>query len=118
MLARVLWHTPFAVSGQQYFAPQRILTFTPVVPRPYALPVLIPNALGRLDAIVVVDDGGGTVQYTLLVALGEIVLDVLEVDGVAAPVPLRLMQGQSVTWSGKVEVGMHTDRVNSRVVVE
>ena len=47
----VLWHTPLAVSGQRYFAPNRSLSFDPAssLQIPYALPILIPNALARLE---------------------------------------------------------------------
>ena len=92
-----LWHTPFAVSGQNYFAPTRSLSFTPVVTAPYSLPVLIPNALGRLDVEEAAD---GQPQYTLTIVLGEVTLDELSVNGVAAPMAGLLKQGASIMWTG------------------
>ena len=115
-----LWHTPFAVSGQNYFAPHRSLTFSPAVQSPYSLPVLIPNALGRLDVVELAD---GSRQYTLTMALGELELDELVVDDVAAPRPGLLMQGESVIWTGQAkqvrkERGKTTEKRRSVVSVD
>ena len=92
-----LWHTPFAVSGQSYFAPNHSLTFTPAVSAPYSLPVLIPNALARLDAVA----AGSSTKYSLMMALGRVELDELVVDGVVAPAPGWVEQGESFTWTAQ-----------------
>ena len=93
----VLWHTPFSVSGQLYFAPNHSLTFSPAVQAPYSLPILIPNALGRLDVLKLAN---GSEQYTVTIMLGQLHLDELRVHAVSASAPGLLRAGMSVSWSG------------------
>ena len=98
----VLWHSPFAVSGQQYFAPDGMLSFVPRVQAPFVLPVLIPNAMGTLRADVVGADDrveGTLVQYTLTMKVGALTLTSLIVNGCSADAEsLTAAQGQTITW--------------------
>jgi non-lysosomal glucosylceramidase len=83
----------YALSGQQTNLPGGKLAFTPVVPAPYNLPVVLYGGTGTLVA-----DGAGSVTLTL--AFGSLTLPAggLTVNGVAYPGALTLAAGQSVTW--------------------
>ena len=97
----VAWHILFALSGQSYDAPTRALAFAPVLPAPYALPVLVPNTAAQLRARA---DGA----YELRVLAGApLVLDALCVRGSAprpGELPRTLAPGQSVAWGGPAVV--------------
>lgn len=45
----VMWHIPLAISGQQYSAPDRSLTFWPKVEIPFELPFFVPTASGLIE---------------------------------------------------------------------
>ena len=93
----VLWHLPFAVSGQYTDLSKGVLTFAPKLRSPFILPVLIPNVLGSISAT---PDSEGQTSYTLTVSLGTLTLDILAVDDVPYPGVVRLSAGQSVSWTG------------------
>ena len=101
----VLWHTPFAVSGQTYFAPNGTLSFAPRLQPPYTLPVLIPNVLGTLQAGAP-DAGSDMVQYVLSITAGtgEVTLRSLQVNGCSAGnVPLTAARGKSFSWKAPTD---------------
>jgi len=92
----VLWHLPFAVSGQQYSALSKSLSFNPKgMKSPYTVPLLIPNIYGFLA----VSDG----YYSLSISRATVplVLESLSVDGVLYPYingTLTLLTGDMVKW--------------------
>jgi len=87
----VLWHIPFALSGQQYSAPNASLTFSPKIAAPYQFPVLIPKVFGFIRTS---QDG----THTLQLLMGSLELDNLAVNDDAYPSRVSLQAGQSVSW--------------------
>jgi len=49
----VMWHIPFAISGQQYSAVDGSLRFWPTMEVPFLLPFFIPTAAGLIGAKIV-----------------------------------------------------------------
>jgi non-lysosomal glucosylceramidase len=86
----VQWHLPLAISGQDADIPNKTLVFSPVIPAPYKLPLLLPGVLGT-----VASDG---VTRTVSLAFGSLDLTVLSVSGAAHPGPVRIAAGGSVSW--------------------
>ena len=85
----IFWSIPLALSGQQYSAPEKKLSFNPRPDAPRCLPWLIPAANGLLERLA---DG----KYRMTVLSGNVALDELRV-GDAVPVGnLVLQAGQSV----------------------
>eukprot|EP01121_Diplochlamys_sp_Union-15-3_P001413 TRINITY_DN11225_c0_g1_i1.p1 TRINITY_DN11225_c0_g1~~TRINITY_DN11225_c0_g1_i1.p1 ORF type:complete len:429 (-),score=64.03 TRINITY_DN11225_c0_g1_i1:2-1288(-) len=89
----VLWHLPFAVSGQLYSAPAGTLSFSPKIPAPYKLPLLLPNVVGYLSR------QGNT--YSITVNKGHLVLNSCIVDGSKYPGTVNLSDGQTISWGSK-----------------
>ena len=91
----VAWHLPLALSQQQADLPNGTLSFAPRLPAPYSLPVLLPGVLG-----VVHSPRPG--EYAVWLTVGELDLQLLSVDGRAAPKTgpgLRLAAGAPpVVW--------------------
>ena len=94
----VLWHIPFALSGQQYSIIERSLSFNPRVQVPYALPFFVPYASGTIAAIH--SPYRRTVVYKVSVTHGYLVLKSLVISGTVWPGKvLKLEKGESVMWS-------------------
>ena len=92
----VSWHVPLAMSGQLAdltVAGNRSLEFTPALPPPYSLPIMLPGVLGTLSS-----KAAG--QYEVALTVGQLQLDVLTVDGHRAPgAQVILSTGAPVSWS-------------------
>ena len=93
----VLWHLPFAFSGQYTDLSKGVLTFAPKIRSPFILPVLIPNILGSISAT---PSSQGETSYTLSISVGTVAINTLAVDGVQYPGSVSLSPGQSVSWTG------------------
>ena len=93
----VLWHLPFAISGQYTDLSKGLLLFAPKIRSPFLLPFLIPNTLGSISASPLTN---GQTSYTLKLAVGNLSLTQLAVDNVQYPGSVQLSAGQSVEWSG------------------
>jgi non-lysosomal glucosylceramidase len=93
----VLWHLPFAISGQYTDLSKGVLLFSPKLRAPYTLPVLIPNTFGSISATPLSDDQS---SYTLTLTVGSLSLTQLAIDNVKYPGSVNLVAGQSVQWSG------------------
>jgi len=77
----VSWHIPLAMSGQlsDLSDPKnRSLTFTPTIPAPYSLPLMLPGVLGTVSS-------SAAGKYSVALTVGDLELDLLSVDGHAAP---------------------------------
>ena len=70
----VLWHLPFAISGQYTDLNKGVLLFSPKLQSPFILPVLIPNMLGSISAISL---SSGHSAYTLTLVVGNLTLNQL-----------------------------------------
>ena len=93
----VLWHLPFAFTGQYTDLSKGVLLFSPKIRSPYVLPFLIPKIFGSISASPM---SNGETSYTLRLAVGNLSLTQLAVDGVQYPGSVTLVAGQSVQWSG------------------
>jgi non-lysosomal glucosylceramidase len=93
----VLWHLPFAISGQYTDLSKGVLLFSPKLQPPFILPVLIPNTFGSISATPL---SNGQTSYTLALAVGNLTLNQLAIDNVKYPGSVKLTAGQSVQWSG------------------
>lgn len=93
----VLWHLPFAISGQRVDLSQKSLFFSPKVKAPYTLPVLIPKIFASLTASSISAEQS---LYTFTLLIGNLSLDVLAVNDVNYPGTVNLVAGQSVHWIG------------------
>ena len=93
----VLWHQPFAISGQQWDAAAGHLSFDVKLQAPYVVPVLLPGMLGRLECSEV----DGRPLYVLEVTMGEADVRQLTIGGVEQPAPGALMRGRRVTWTAE-----------------
>jgi hypothetical protein len=84
----------FALSGQQTNMPAGQLSFAPVLPPPYTLPVLLYGTTGTLSR-----SAAGNV--TLSLAFGSLSLPAggLCVSGSVYPSAVSISQGQSVSWA-------------------
>jgi hypothetical protein len=83
----VLWHLPFAFSGQYTDLSTGVLSFEPKLRAPFILPVLIPNTFGSISASPL---SNGQTSYTLT----------LSINDVKYPGSVKITAGQSVQWSG------------------
>jgi non-lysosomal glucosylceramidase len=83
----------YALSGQQTDLPAGKLSFAPVMPAPYSLPVVLYGGTGTLVATT-------SGRVTLSLAFGSLSLPAggLSVAGVAYSGAVTLQAGQSVTW--------------------
>jgi non-lysosomal glucosylceramidase len=93
----VLWHIPFAISGQYTDLSKGILLFAPKIRSPFILPVLIPNTFGSISASPL---SNGQTSYTLSLTVGNLALNQLAINDVQYPGSVKLTAGQSVHWSG------------------
>jgi non-lysosomal glucosylceramidase len=93
----VLWHIPFAISGQYTDLSKGILLFAPKIRSPFILPVLIPNTFGSISASPL---SNGQTSYTLSLTVGNLALNQLAINGVQYPGSVNLTPGQSVHWRG------------------
>jgi non-lysosomal glucosylceramidase len=93
----VLWHLPFAVSGQYTDLPKGVLEFSPKLQPPFTLPVLIPNTFGSISATPL---SNGQTSYTLTLVIGNLSLNELAINNVKYPGSVKITAGESVHWSG------------------
>jgi len=91
----VLWHIPFAVSGQDFSMVNQSLTFAPKVQQPLKLPVLIPKTYGFLY----MNNNVCTLEIIMGQALSLRQLTVYSSSYRINSPPLILQPGQSVSWS-------------------
>jgi non-lysosomal glucosylceramidase len=85
----IFWAIPLAISGQQYSAPQKKLSFNPKAPPPAKLPWCTPQANGTLELLP-----GSRFRFT--VCNGHIELDTLSVGKLRKQGPLSLSSGDTV----------------------
>ena len=93
----VLWHLPFAFTGQYTDLTNGTLLFSPKLRPPFTLPVLIPKIFGSISATLLPN---GKSSYTLTLAIGNLSLNLLAVNNVKYPGSVHLTAGQSVQWIG------------------
>jgi non-lysosomal glucosylceramidase len=93
----VLWHLPFAISGQYTDLAKGILSFSPKLRSPFILPVLIPNVFGSISSTPLLN---GQSTYTFTLTVGKLSLNVLAVDSVRYSGSVNVTAGQSVQWTG------------------
>ena len=93
----VLWHLPFAFSGQYADLSKGVLLFAPKIRAPFSLPVLLPKILGSVSGV---PQESGKIAYTLTLSLGSLSLNELSVNGVQYPGNVSILAGQSVQWLG------------------
>jgi non-lysosomal glucosylceramidase len=93
----VLWHLPFAISGQYTDLNKGVLLFSPKLRSPFILPVLIPTIFGSISAIPL---SSGQSTYTLTLIVGNLTLNQLAVNNVTYPGSVHLTAGQSIEWTG------------------
>lgn len=92
----VLWHIPFALSGQRYDAVQQKLTFEPKLKVPYALPFFTPFASGIIKARQL---NSGNVKYTVTVTTGKLDVNLLAVSRSMLPRNrVSLAGGEYISW--------------------
>ena len=94
-----LWHIPFAMSGQVFSAVTKTLTFSPSVPCPYVLPVLVTGGVGTLTCSK--PASGARLSFDLLITLGKLdvaTLAVLGEGGGKHAGPAALAAGQTANW--------------------
>ena len=97
----VLWHIPFALSGQSFSAPNATLSFDPKLPCPYKVPFYTPFATGTLQCTVLHRThrkNQETKKFDILSTSGDISLQILEVSGFRYPTAITIKQGEEVTW--------------------
>ena len=87
-----------ALTGQAQSIPNGTLSFDPVYPCPYTLPVLLMGVEGTL--VCTSGGSGGGAQYTLALAFGALQLPAggLAASGKVCAQAVSLAAGQSVTW--------------------
>lgn len=95
----ISWHTPLALSGQQANMAEgnSSLFFTPRVPRPFVLPVLLPGVIGLLEADA---STNVTLRISNIDSLKPITLSHVGVDHAlkSFSTPQTLQPGSSITW--------------------
>ena len=95
----VLWHIPFALSGQFFSAPEAILSFDPKMSLPFKIPFFTPDAIGILKAREEKDKKGLRKKFEIVSTSGSLRLKTLMVSGVKYPKSaVELKEGRSVTW--------------------
>lgn len=94
----VLWHIPFAISGQYFSAPKATLSFNPKFPCPYKIPFYTPFAIGTLQCSVIDKQNQETMKFEILSTSGDMYLQKLEVSGFQYPTAVTLKQGKVITW--------------------
>eukprot|EP01087_Luapelamoeba_hula_P006034 TRINITY_DN16187_c0_g1_i1.p1 TRINITY_DN16187_c0_g1~~TRINITY_DN16187_c0_g1_i1.p1 ORF type:complete len:1054 (-),score=97.01 TRINITY_DN16187_c0_g1_i1:147-3308(-) len=91
----VLWHIPFSLSRQTAYLFNSSLSFAPVTPVPYNLPLLLPNTLGYLTAAYTQP---GEVRYTVALVFGSLRVASLSVSSSVIH-NVALAAGQQVSWT-------------------
>jgi len=92
-----IWHTVLAISGQAANIPEGSLTFNPVLPPGYRLPVLLPGVLGVLESVV---DARGSSLFSLYLTVGSLQLSHLAVGGSVYPGDAHVYAGgPPLKWS-------------------
>lgn len=94
----VLWHIPFAVSGQYFSAPNATLIFDPKFRCPYKISFLTPFAIGTLKCVPIKRGGLKTSKFEILSTSGDLHLQHLEVSGIPYPTEVTLEKGKVITW--------------------
>ena len=94
----VLWHIPFAISGQWYSAIEQKLDFKPKVDVPYVLPFFVPSASGTIESKLVKKQ---VTEYTLTVTSGSLELKSLSVDGKKYGKEIVAKQGDFIRWEAE-----------------
>ena len=90
---QVMWHIPFALSGQHWDAPSASLTFSPKLSAPFSLPVFVP---GSAFVLIAHEAGGGALR---LVAGRSMTLKAVIVgNSSAAHLPKTLAVGDTIEW--------------------
>jgi non-lysosomal glucosylceramidase len=84
----ILWAIPLALSGQQYSAPEKTLSFAPRPNAPSRLPWFVPGANGVLERTA-------SGSYRIAVLSGKLALDKLQVAGAKVLHNLTLREGQA-----------------------
>jgi len=96
----ISWHTPLALSGQQANLQEgnASLTFSPRVPRPFTLPVLLPGVIGLLTADA---SASVTLSISSVNSLTPLALSHVGVDTATASYakPVVLRPGMNLTWA-------------------
>lgn len=90
----VEWHIPLAISGQIADLPNNKLGFAPTMDAPYRLPVILPGVLGSLEA-----SAAPSCRYTFSLAMGNLNLTTLEVNGSLYPGSTTVTPGAPVSWA-------------------
>jgi len=92
----VLYHIPFAISGQYYNAVNQTLQFNPATPSPYQLPWFVPTSGGYITS-------SSTGHYSLTVLYGSVQLSSLSIDDIAYPFgkSMTVSDGETLSWSGQ-----------------
>ena len=94
----VLWHIPFAISGQSFSAPEATLSFEPKLSCPYNVPFYTSFATGTLQCTFVQKRNQTKMKFQIMSTSGEMFLQQLAVSGFRYPIALTLKQGEVVTW--------------------
>ena len=94
----VLWHIPFAISGQSFSAPEATLSFEPKLSCPYNVPFYTSFATGTLQCTFVQKRNQTKMKFQIMSTSGEMFLQQLAVSGFRYPSALTLKQGEVVTW--------------------
>ena len=93
----VLWHIPFAISGQSFSAPEATLSFEPKLSCPYNVPFYTSFATGTLQCTFVQKRNQTKMKFQIMSTSGEMFLQQLAVSGFRYPSALTLKQGEVVT---------------------
>lgn len=90
---QVMWHIPFALTGQHWDAPSASLFFNPKLSAPFSLPAFVPGSALLLNSHT---GGGGTLS---LIAGRSVTLKVLVVgNNSATSLPKTLAVGDTIEW--------------------
>ena len=90
----IFWAIPLALSGQQYSAVERCLSFAPRPDAPARLPWFVPGAGGMLER-------GKSGSFTLRVLAGKLELAEWSVGSIWSRQALKLGVGGSAVLPGK-----------------
>ncbi len=92
------WYLPYVLSGQTSDIANGSLTFAPLYPVPFVLPLLLPGTTGTVTAQ---SAGAAGTTFTVALAFGQLSLPAggLVVNGVPYPHAFALAAGNSVQWT-------------------
>ena len=91
----VLWHIPFSLSGQTAYMFNSTLTFDPVTPVPFTLPLLLPTVLGLISARY---SRPGRTHFTLSLLFGSLNVKTLRIGAALYPHSVSLQAGEQIEW--------------------